>query len=51
MCRGLPGDCGTANLRSDRVRVEASVVKSVMVKIRVFYLVGKVKRSSMLEAL
>lgn len=49
--RGLPGDCGTANLRSDRVRVEASVVKSVIVKVRVLYLAGKVNRFRALEAL
>lgn len=32
ICRDLPGDCGTANLRSDNVKVDARVVRSVMVK-------------------
>jgi hypothetical protein len=49
--RGLPGDCGTANLRSDRVKVEASVVKSVMVRSGVFDLAGQVKAFTGLGAL
>jgi hypothetical protein len=49
--RGLPGDCGTANLRSDSVKVEASVVKSVMVSIGTFYLAGQVQCFNGSEAL
>jgi hypothetical protein len=37
ICRDLPGDCGTANLRSDNVRVDARVVRSVMVKAGLLY--------------
>jgi hypothetical protein len=44
MFRSLPGDCGTANLRSERVKVEARVVKSVMMSSGVFDMVGQVKR-------
>ena len=37
MFRDLPGDCGKANLRSDSVKVEASVVRSVMMRDGLFY--------------
>ena len=49
--RDLPGDCGTANLRSESLKVEARVVRSVMMRAGGLYLVGLVEGFSPSEAL